>query len=108
MSELVTIDGSEGEGGGQIIRSALTLSVVTGRPFEVINIRAGRKTPGLLRQHLTAVSAAREISGGAVTGAEQGSRQLIFAPDRFKHGPFVSQSGRQEVPHWSRKRSCPR
>jgi RNA 3'-terminal phosphate cyclase (ATP) len=80
MSELVSIDGSQGEGGGQIIRTALTLSLVTGRPFEVAHVRAGRKRPGLLRQHLTAVHAAREICGGSVSGAGEGSRHLIFTP----------------------------
>lgn len=88
MSELIAIDGSEGEGGGQIIRSALALSMVTGRPFEIFNIRANRSKPGLLRQHLTAVNAARELCGGAVTGAELGSRQLIFAPGPIQYRDF--------------------
>ena len=55
---MIRIDGSAGEGGGQILRTALSLSLVTGKPFRIENIRAGRKNPGLLRQHLTAVSAA--------------------------------------------------
>jgi RNA 3'-terminal phosphate cyclase (ATP) len=80
VTEILQIDGSQGEGGGQIVRSALALSAVTGRPFELANIRSGRKNPGLLRQHLTAVNAAREICGAGVTGAELHSRRLIFAP----------------------------
>lgn len=74
------IDGSQGEGGGQIIRSSLALSVVTGKAFEVRNIRAGRKKPGLLKQHLTAVHAAREICDAGVTGVELNSMHLTFAP----------------------------
>lgn len=77
---MITIDGSTGEGGGQIVRSALALSIVTGRPFRVEKIRAGRKRPGLMRQHLTAVRAAAQICGGAVEGDEIGSTALSFNP----------------------------
>ncbi|MBX3418064.1 MAG: RNA 3'-terminal phosphate cyclase [Pirellulaceae bacterium] len=80
MSELISIDGSQGEGGGQMIRSALSLAMITGRAFEIQNIRAKREKPGLLRQHLTAVNAARTVCNGQVTGAELGSREMIFAP----------------------------
>ena len=59
--DVITIDGSAGEGGGQILRTSLALSLVTGQPFRIEGIRAGRKKPGLLRQHLTAVKAATEI-----------------------------------------------
>ncbi|HMP78037.1 MAG TPA: RNA 3'-terminal phosphate cyclase [Pirellulaceae bacterium] len=93
MSDLVVIDGSTGEGGGQIVRSALTLSMVTGRAFEITNIRAQRSKPGLLKQHLTAVQAAREICGGGVTGAELGSRQLIFAPGPVQTRSFTFDIG---------------
>jgi RNA 3'-terminal phosphate cyclase (ATP) len=58
---ILTIDGSLGEGGGQVLRSSLAMSLVTGRPFVIENIRAGRKKPGLMRQHLTAVNAATEV-----------------------------------------------
>lgn len=78
--QIIQIDGSQGEGGGQVLRSALSLSLVTGRPFEITNIRAGRSRPGLLRQHLTAVEAAVQIGGACVEGAVPGSRQLRFAP----------------------------
>src|SRR5262245_19010191 len=66
MTERITIDGSQGEGGGQILRTALALSLATGRPFRIEKIRAGREKPGLLRQHLTAVQAAVATSNGRV------------------------------------------
>ena len=77
---MIEIDGSEGEGGGQIIRSSLALSAVTGKPFCIKNIRAGRKKSGLKRQHVTGVNAAREICGGAAVGAELSSSELTFIP----------------------------
>ena len=77
---MITIDGSQGEGGGQVLRSALSLSLVTGRAFTITNIRAGRKKPGLMRQHLTAVNAAAEVGRAKVTGATLGSAKLIFEP----------------------------
>src|SRR6266478_5645230 len=73
---MLTIDGSFGEGGGQILRTALALSLVTARPFRIENIRAGRKNPGLLRQHLTAVNAAAELSRAEVRTRQRCSRQL--------------------------------
>ncbi len=63
---MLIIDGSAGEGGGQILRTALALSLVTGRPFQIDRIRAARRKPGLLRQHLTAVRAAVAVSGESV------------------------------------------
>ena len=77
---MIEIDGSQGEGGGQIIRSSLTLSALTGKAFEVRNVRAGRKRSGLLKQHLTAVNAAREICGAGTTGVELHSSHFTFAP----------------------------
>ena len=74
--EEVVVDGSQGEGGGQILRTSLTLSMATGRPFRIERIRAGRQKPGLLRQHLTAVRSAAAVSGAAVTGAEPVSLTL--------------------------------
>jgi len=84
------IDGSRGEGGGQILRTALGLSMVTGMAVEVVNIRAGRKKPGLMRQHLTAVLAARDVCGAEVSGAEIGSTRLCFSPGQvhFIEGSF--------------------
>ncbi|MCL2624835.1 MAG: RNA 3'-terminal phosphate cyclase, partial [Planctomycetaceae bacterium] len=81
-------DGSQGEGGGQILRSSLALSLVTGKPFCMENIRAGRKKPGLSRQHLTAVHAATEIGAADVTGDGIGSMRLTFRPQKIKPGDF--------------------
>src|SRR5712691_6074621 len=88
MTDWITIDGSEGEGGGQILRTALALSLVTGRPFRIEGIRAGRKKPGLLRQHMTAVNAATEVSGARVSGADLGSRTLTFEPSQVRGGDY--------------------
>ena len=74
------IDGSEGEGGGQIVRSSLTLSIATGTPVRISNVRAGRKKPGLMRQHLTAVRAAATVGAAEVTGDAVGSTELTFRP----------------------------
>ena len=78
--ERVAIDGSMGEGGGQVLRSSLTLALVTGRSLNVENIRAGRKKPGLLRQHLSAVRAAAEVGQAEVRGGELGSQKIEFVP----------------------------
>lgn len=88
QSSILTIDGSQGEGGGQILRSSLSLSVCLNRPFRLINIRSGRKKPGLLRQHLTCVQAAATICGATVEGAELGSQQIEFYPGRLKPGDY--------------------
>ncbi|MCC7383454.1 MAG: RNA 3'-terminal phosphate cyclase [Deltaproteobacteria bacterium] len=80
------IDGSQGEGGGQILRTALALSLVTGEPFRIDRIRAGRAKPGLLRQHLAAVHAAVQISSADVSGAELGSTWLELRPRRIEGG----------------------
>lgn len=85
---MLTIDGSQGEGGGQILRSALTLSMLTGEPFRIEKIRAGRAKPGLLRQHLAAVKAAMEISAAKATGVELGSTSLTFAPSEVRAGDY--------------------
>ncbi|HEY7543385.1 MAG TPA: RNA 3'-terminal phosphate cyclase [Blastocatellia bacterium] len=82
------IDGSHGEGGGQVLRTSLALSLLTGKPFRIEKIRAGRKNPGLLRQHLTAVNAAQEISRAEVAGASIGSRELEFAPGKPQAGNY--------------------
>jgi RNA 3'-terminal phosphate cyclase (ATP) len=88
---MITIDGSLGEGGGQILRSSLALSLVTGEPFCIERIRSKREKPGLLRQHLTAVNAAAEISRAQVEGAEIGSGRLSFTPGMVAGGSY----------HWS-------
>ncbi|NQX79592.1 MAG: RNA 3'-terminal phosphate cyclase [Hyphomicrobiaceae bacterium] len=86
--EAVIIDGSEGEGGGQVLRSSLSLSMITGRPFKIKNIRSGRKKPGLMRQHLTCVKAAAEICNAKTNGAELGSQELFFIPSEVKSGEY--------------------
>lgn len=86
--EDLVIDGSQGEGGGQILRTSLTLSMATGRPFRLERIRAGRQKPGLLRQHLTAIQAARTIADADVTGAEPGSTTLTFRPGVPRAGEY--------------------
>jgi RNA 3'-terminal phosphate cyclase (ATP) len=90
---VIEIDGAEGEGGGQILRSALALSLCTQIPFRIERIRAGRKKPGLLRQHLTAVELARRISGARVEGALVGSTALCFVPERPRAGQYTAEIG---------------
>lgn len=90
---MITIDGSRGEGGGQVLRTALGLSLVTGTPFRISNIRAGRQKPGLLRQHLTGVRAAAEIGGADVSGDELGSRSLSFRPRALRPGAYAFNIG---------------
>jgi len=85
---MISIDGSFGEGGGQILRTALSLSLATGTPFRTDNIRVGRKNPGLLRQHLTAVLAAAEIGAAETEGATLGSLSLMFAPKSVRAGEY--------------------
>lgn len=82
----LSIDGSHGEGGGQILRSSLALALVTGRSVRLENIRAGREKPGLMRQHLTAVRAAVEIGAAEVEGDEIGSQMLLFRPTTIRPG----------------------
>ncbi len=85
---LIEIDGSFGEGGGQILRTSLALSLLTGQAFRIRNIRAARKKPGLLRQHLTAVNAAAEIGHAKVEGASLASRKLVFSPASVVAGSY--------------------
>lgn len=82
----VAIDGSRGEGGGQILRTSLALSMITGRPLVMERIRAGRAKPGLRRQHLACVQAAARLCSAYVTGAEVGSQALTFEP-----GPITAE-----------------
>jgi len=85
---MLQIDGSLGEGGGQILRTALGLSMVTGQPFRIEKIRARRPKPGLLRQHLTAVNAAAAICTAAVDGAAIGAQSLAFTPGKVTAGEY--------------------
>jgi len=86
MTTPILLDGSQGEGGGQILRSALALSVVTGQPFRIHRIRARRPKPGLMRQHLACVEAAARIGSAQVEGAALGSQELTFIPGTLVPG----------------------
>lgn len=87
--DFVVIDGSYGEGGGQIVRVILALSMLTGKPFEIRNIRARRPNPGLQPQHLTAVYAAATLAQARVEGAYLGSSTLRFIPGAIEGGEFL-------------------
>jgi RNA 3'-terminal phosphate cyclase (ATP) len=86
---MLVIDGSAGEGGGQILRTSLSLSLVTGQPFVIEKIRAGREKPGLRAQHLAAVKAAAAIAAAVTKGAEVGSQRLRFEPARVCPGDYA-------------------
>lgn len=86
--ETVILDGRMGEGGGQILRSAISLSMLTGRPLQMHHVRGGRRKPGLLRQHLTALQAAAQICGGRVEGAQLRSEQFRFWPGELTGGEY--------------------
>ena len=90
---LLVIDGSAGEGGGQLLRTSLSLSMITGRAFSLERIRAGRKKPGLMRQHLTCVKAAALICGADVEGAELGSTRVVFRPGAVSAGTHTIDIG---------------
>ncbi|MCC6144894.1 MAG: RNA 3'-terminal phosphate cyclase [Candidatus Hydrogenedentes bacterium] len=77
---MLQIDGSQGEGGGQVLRTSLAMALVTGQPVHLINVRARRERPGLCRQHLTSVHAAAAVGNEEVEGAEIGSREVVFRP----------------------------
>ncbi len=86
--QVLVIDGSQGEGGGQILRSTIGLSATTGKALQIENIRAGRRKPGLMRQHLTAIHAAGRICNAKITGAEPGSQRLAFEPQQVCSGNY--------------------
>src|SRR5262245_21390538 len=83
---MIEIDGSAGEGGGQILRTSPALSVITGRAVRLSSIRARRAKPGLQRQHLACVEAAAAISGARVRGAAIGSQVVVFEPGPIAGG----------------------
>jgi RNA 3'-terminal phosphate cyclase (ATP) len=85
---MIIIDGSLGEGGGQILRTSLALAALTGRAFRLTHIRAGRQRPGLMRQHLAAVEAAAAVCGAETSGAAMRSGELTFAPGAVRSGDY--------------------
>jgi len=90
---LIEIDGTHGEGGGQLLRGALALAVATGRGFRIREIRKARSRPGLMRQHLTAVQAATAICDARVEGAEIGATTLVFEPGAARAGDHAFSIG---------------
>jgi RNA 3'-terminal phosphate cyclase (ATP) len=83
---MIIIDGSEGEGGGQVLRTSLSLSLVTGKPFRIEKIRANRSRPGVMRQHVTAIEAACAIGGAECEALAVGASELTFVPGKVKPG----------------------
>ncbi|UCE99875.1 MAG: RNA 3'-terminal phosphate cyclase [Planctomycetota bacterium] len=92
-TKTVFVDGSTGEGGGQILRTSLALACITGKSLHIENIRAARRNPGLAKQHLSCVQAACQISNGKCRGATQGSRILDFQPSPVQSGDFYFDIG---------------
>ncbi len=86
---ILEIDGNYGEGGGQILRSSLSLSAILGQPIRITNLRAGRKKPGLAAQHLTCVNAVAAITNAEVTGGALGSQTLTFVPQGIRGGKYT-------------------
>jgi RNA 3'-terminal phosphate cyclase (ATP) len=85
---MIHIDGAQGEGGGQVLRTSLTLAVLTQNPLHITNIRAHRSKPGLRPQHLTAVEACGAVSAARVQGARVGASELVFEPGPVKPGSY--------------------
>jgi len=91
--KMIEIDGSHGEGGGQILRTSLALSILTGKPVRLHHIRSRRKAPGLKPQHLLSARAAAQICGGRLVGAELNSTELRFDPGGVQPGRHVFDVG---------------
>ena len=85
---MIVIDGGEGEGGGQVVRNACALSLVTGQPFRIANVRGNREKPGLMRQHVTAIEAACAVGGGDCEGLTVGSSEMTFRPSSVVPGEY--------------------
>ena len=85
---MITIDGSEGEGGGQVLRYSAALSLITGEPFTITNIRGGREKPGMMRQHVTSIEAAAAIGCAEVSGLAVGSSEISFRPGSVTPGDY--------------------
>ena len=85
---MITIDGAAGEGGGQVLRTTISLAMCLNEPVRIENIRAGRKRPGLLRQHLAAIRSAAEVCQATLTGDEIGSGRIEFRPGSIRSGDY--------------------
>ena len=85
---MLKIDGSQGEGGGQILRTSLTMAMITGTDIKIENIRAGRAKPGLMRQHMACVKAAQQISNAEISGVKLGSTSVTFKPGTIQAGEY--------------------
>lgn len=90
---MLSIDGSRGEGGGQILRSSLALAAITQQRIRIIRIRSKRPKPGLQRQHLAAVLAAGEVAGAELSGASLNSKRLTFSPQAIQSGEYTFDIG---------------
>src|SRR5437764_14190679 len=90
---MIELDGTYGEGGGQILRSSLALALLTGRAFHLRNVRAGRAKPGLQPQHLMSVRAAVTVGQAEVRGATRGSSDLVFEPGAVQAGHYTFDIG---------------
>ncbi len=90
---MIVVDGSYGEGGGQILRTSAALSCITGQDVRVVKIRVKRRNPGLRNQHITALKAAAALCGAQVEGLEIGSKEVIFKPGSVKSGTFMFDVG---------------
>jgi len=90
---VIVVDGSFGEGGGQILRYSLALASVLGKPVRIVNIRAKRDNPGLQRQHLTVVKALAEITKARVSGAVLGSTEIVYEPHKIQGGSYFFDIG---------------
>ncbi len=88
LKAAVRIDGSQGEGGGQVVRTAIALSAITGKPLVLEFIRAGRKKPGIMRQHLTSIQAAAQICHAKTVGVELGAEDIEFIPGEIEGGDY--------------------
>src|SRR5256712_9636487 len=85
---MIEIDGSFGEGGGQVLRTAVALAAVLSKEIHVFNIRAGRAEPGIRPQHMTGVKAANELCSGDLEGLGVGSTEFVFKPGKLRAGAF--------------------
>lgn len=85
---MIVIDGSEGEGGGQVLRNACAMALVTGQSFRITKIRGGREKPGLMRQHVTAIEAACAVGSAECDGLALGASEITFRPGRVVPGDY--------------------